>query len=174
MRKILSISIKIMIVFQAIYHSNYYTYYFQRLIMSIHYKIDIISIIIGNVLPLVFQILLLCFVWIKSYKISEIIFHNNEEYLININFKEIISTLIIVITIYFIISNINLLVYNICNFITYRINIIKGLNHIEYDPAFRFDYSRYITNIVSNVIECIISLLILINRKKIIKYFDNI
>ena len=171
MRKLLSISLKIMIIFQAIYFTNNLVYYIQLLFKNINVELDIRIIILNYFIPIIFPIILFIFVWIKSEKISEK-FINKKKYLLNISYKEILLILVIVLSLYIIISDIILLINNICFLITYKINVLNRLKIIG-ESSFKADYSINITNIFSIIVEIIFSILFLFYRKKIIKYFEN-
>ena len=123
--------------------------------------------------------LLLCIVWIYSNKISEKIIGNNDEYFININYKEILSIVIIVLSISILIDNTGDLIYNICYILSTKIDYKLNIDYflfMEENENYRsyINYRYYISGIFSSLIINTISICLLIFRRKIINCFEKI
>jgi hypothetical protein len=111
--------------------------------------------------------LLFFFIWIKSNKISEIITGEINETSININYREMLSVVIISISLYLIIINFG-----------YIINSFVNLFMLQYKDADKnavdITLNHIVFSITSGIIEIIISLCLILFRRKIIKYFEKI
>ncbi|MDR0321318.1 MAG: hypothetical protein LBI28_07425 [Treponema sp.] len=159
MQKLLSIIIKLMLVFLILKNIFNYLYsYFSYL-----NGIDILHLVI----PFCLSILLFFFIWIKSNKISEIITGEINETSININYREMLSVVIISISLYLIIINFG-----------YIINSFVNLFMLQYKDADKnavdITLNHIVFSITSGIIEIIISLCLILFRRKIIKYFEKI
>jgi hypothetical protein len=168
MKKILSLSIKIMLIFTLIDNLFYYLRFAlasneANFILNINYFLTI-----NFLLPFIIFILLWSLFLLFSNKISKIIIGNNDIYLEKINYKEIISIIIIVFGLYLFINNLPELLENIIMLLFYRTN-----NSDEY-KYFNINYSFTISTIIKKIMILIISLFLLIFRRKIIKLFEKI
>jgi hypothetical protein len=164
MKKILSISIKFLLVFVMINNLFYYlryTFYMNKM----NIIIDLNYFLTDNFfIPFIIYILLWGLFWLFGNKISEKIIGNNDIYIEKINYNEIISIIIIVFGLYFLFNSIPELLENIIELIFFRIN-----NSITY-----MNYSYIISSIISKIIQLIISLCLLFFRKRIINCFIKI
>jgi hypothetical protein len=176
MKKSLSTAIRIMLVFQAVYHVFWYAHYFINLYDKVT-EGHIISFIFNYLIPFSIPIVLFCLVWINSEKISEKLIGNNDEYIINLNYKEIISIIIIAFGGFFLLFNIGILVNNICYLLSLILEekrYIKFLSDMGDKSSTYRAYFTNVYNIGSSIIEIIISLCLLKYRRKIIKCFENL
>jgi hypothetical protein len=179
MKKILNLAIRLTVVFQSIYYIFFYLNYLRGFYDSA--TANLTRYLLNYVVPFFIFIILLCIFWIYSNKISEKIIGNNDEYLININYKEILSIVIIVLGISFLIDNMGSLMYNICYILSEKINYKLNIDYFlfmeeneNYNYKSYVNYSYIISDIFSSFINCIISLCLLIFRRKIIKHFEKI
>jgi len=168
MKKILNLSIKIMLIFTLIDNLFYYLR-FALASNEANYIININYFLTLNfLLPFILFILLWSLLFLFSNKISKIIIGNNDINLEKINYNEIISIIIIVFGLYLLINNLPELFENIIMLLFYRTN-----DSDEY-KYFNINYSFIISTMIKKIIILIISLLLLIFRRKIIKLFENI
>jgi hypothetical protein len=119
------------------------------------------------ILPFILSLLLFFIIWISTNKITEKIINKDNVDIPNINYKEILSLIIIAIGLYNIVFYISILINTIINLVMVQSKITDKI-HLEYSNYF----------LEFNILECIIliilSVVLLVFRRKIIKIFEKI
>ena len=160
MNRLLNIVIKIMVGYLFVNGISYFLSSFHGVI-KLHNGFEILSYVI----PFLFFILFFCSIWFNSNKISNIIIDKYEISVV-INYKEILSIVIITISLYYIISNIGIIILQLLNLIKQQLE--KNNDDVIYSNPY---YSIF--TIIHSFVEIIISILLLIFRKKLINNFEK-
>jgi hypothetical protein len=162
MDKLINAIIRILFLYLMVNGVSYFLRSFSEFKKNAVNEYEIIEWIISFWFFILFFIL----IFIISGKLSKIIIGKNE-IPININYNEILSIVIITLSLYLIIINTGMIIYWLLDFIIQQIE--KNNENVIYSNS-----TIYIINIIKNLSEIIISIFLLIFRRKIIKNFEKI
>jgi len=172
MRKLMNVSIKILLLYIMVNHGYKYLYHFITIGFKYN-EMDKMTIIWLYIIPLITYIILCIFTWKFSNRICEKIIDNIDEYSVEIKYNEILSIIIIALCIYSLMNSLEYLIYNICYLVFHHTLNIKLNENLLYGENY-INYTHYISPVISSIINIGLSLIILKLRKRIIKIFEKI